>query len=76
MDKKKYTMLLDALEYGAPPHGGIAPGVDRIVMVLAGLKSLRDVIAFPKTTTAQGLLEGIPDTVDPKQLKDLHLKPE
>jgi aspartyl-tRNA synthetase len=76
MDKKKYAMLLDALEYGAPPHGGIAPGVDRIVMVLAGLKSLRDVIAFPKTTTAQGLLEGIPDTVDPKQLKDLHLKPE
>ena len=67
-------MLLDALEYGAPPHGGIAPGIDRIIMILAGLGSIREVIAFPKTTTAQGLLEGIPDSVDSKQLKELHLK--
>jgi aspartyl-tRNA synthetase len=74
MDPAKYTMLLDALDYGAPPHGGIAPGIDRIVMILAGLSSLRDVIAFPKTTTAQGLLEGIPDAVSPEQIKDLHLK--
>jgi aspartyl-tRNA synthetase len=73
MDAEKYTMLLDALEYGAPPHGGIAPGVDRIVMILGGLASLRDVIAFPKTTTAQGLLENIPDSVSPEQLKELHL---
>ena len=74
MDKVKYNMLLDALDFGAPPHGGIAPGIDGIVMILGGLKSLRDVIAFPKTTTGQGLLESIPDEVSPEQLKELKIK--
>ncbi len=76
IDADKYTMLLQALDFGAPPHGGIAPGIDRIVMLLAGLNSIREVIAFPKTTQAQGLLEGIPDFVEPEQLKELHIKLE
>ncbi len=77
-DKKtaaeKFGLLLEALDYGAPPHGGIAPGIERIVMLLAGVKSIKDVIAFPKTTQAQGLLENIPDVVEPEQLRELHIK--
>lgn len=73
---RQFGLLLDALEYGAPPHGGIAPGIDRICMVLAGISSIREIIAFPKTTQAQGLLESIPDYVTPEQLKELHLKIE
>lgn len=71
---KKFGLLLDALDYGAPPHGGIAPGIDRICMILMGIQSIRDIIAFPKTTQAQGLLENIPDYVEPEQLKELHIK--
>ena len=72
--KIKFGFLLDAFRYGAPPHGGIAFGVDRICMLLNGEKSIRDVIAFPKTASAMSLMDDSPSEVDPDQLKELHIR--
>ena len=72
--RAKFSFLLDALQYGAPPHGGIAFGLDRLVALMAGAEAIRDVIAFPKTQRGQDLLTGAPTPVPEKQLRELHIR--
>ena len=77
MDKEeinsRFGFLVDALKYGTPPHGGIAFGFDRLIMILSGSNNIRDVIAFPKTTSASSLMDESPSSVSSEQLSDLNI---
>ena len=70
----RFGFLLEAFKYGTPPHGGMAYGLDRLIMLLAGRDSIRDVIAFPKVKDASEIMSGAPDVVEAKQLKELNIK--
>ncbi|HEY6227638.1 MAG TPA: amino acid--tRNA ligase-related protein, partial [Verrucomicrobiae bacterium] len=72
--RARFGFFLDALAFGTPPHGGIASGIERTLMVLVPTENIRDVMAFPKTASAQDLMIDAPGEVDPKQLAELHLK--
>ncbi len=74
--KERFGYLLEAFKYGVPPHAGLAYGFDRVVMLMAGAESIRDVMAFPKVKDASDLMIEAPDTVDEEQLKELYLKIE
>lgn len=73
--RSRFGFLLEAFEYGAPPHGGIALGVDRMVVLFHGGDSIRDAIAFPKTARASSLMDDAPAPIDESDLRELHLKP-
>ena len=72
--KKEFSHMLRAFEYGAPPHGGIAPGIDRIVMILQGEPNIREVMAFPKNQQAEDKMMSAPSQIEPQQLKEAHIK--
>jgi aspartyl-tRNA synthetase len=71
--RERFGHMLEAFEYGVPPHGGIAPGIDRLTMILAGEPNIREVIAFPKNQAALDVMAGAPSPADPVQLKELHV---